>query len=227
MKELILMKIGNKVVPDTRLPDLINAVKTLYGKFGSKEIDDETASRLLGHSTSRSGAYMQKRADLRSFSLIEPRGPIKITEIGRKVSYPANQKEEQEGLIQAVSNVELWKLIYEKYTEKGLTLPSDFWTDIRVWTELPPEEAKKAAEIVRKAYSEDTRYIKPIIEEIEMTKETQAVAIDTSTAKPQAEVEELKFGDNVRIWLPKEGIKEAWKKAKKMIDIYLGVEEEG
>lgn len=221
------MKIGNKVVPDTRLPDLINAVKTLYGKFGSKEIDDETASRLLGHSTSRSGAYMQKRADLRSFSLIEPRGPIKITEIGRKVSYPANQKEEQEGLIQAVSNVELWKLIYEKYTEKGLTLPSDFWTDIRVWTELPPEEAKKAAEIVRKAYSEDTRYIKPIIEEIEMTKETQAVAIDTSTAKPQAEVEELKFGDNVRIWLPKEGIKEAWKKAKKMIDIYLGVEEEG
>jgi hypothetical protein len=28
----------------------------------------------------------------------------------------------------------------------------------------------------------------------------------------------------VRIWLPKENINEAWAKAKKMIDIYLGTE---
>jgi hypothetical protein len=182
------MKIGDKTIPENRLPSLIEAVKVLYGKFGTKEIDDETASRLLGHTTSRSGAYIQKRADLRAFGLIEPRGPIKVTEIGRKVSYPNNTKEEQEGLIQAIMNIELWKLIYEKYTKKGLTLPSDFWTDIREWTGLPPEEAKKAAEIVRKAYLEDIKYIKP---EIGLEKEAEVMETEKSgisTAIPEGAV---------------------------------------
>jgi len=166
--DVITMKVGTKVIPENRLPSLIEAVKTLYGKFSSNEIDDETASRILGHTTSRSGAYIQKKADLRSFGLIEPRGAVKVTEIGRKVSYPDDVSEEQDGLINAISNIELWKLIYEKYTKKGLTLPSDFWTDIRVWTEIPPEEAQKSAEILRKAYLEDIKYIKP---EFELKKE--------------------------------------------------------
>ncbi|MHA1578555.1 MAG: hypothetical protein ACTSUQ_02865 [Candidatus Freyarchaeota archaeon] len=178
------MRIGDKLIPDNRLPSLIDAVKTLYGKFAFNEIDDETASRLLGHSTSRSGAYLQKKADLRSFGLIEPRGNIKVTEIGRKVSYPDDPKEEQEGLIQAICNVELWKLIYKKYTEKGLTLPSDFWTDIRGWTGLPPEEAKNAAEIVKKAYLEDTKYIKPKFELEEKAMKMQAGKAEVSTSIP-------------------------------------------
>lgn len=162
------MRMGNKLIPEHRLPSLIDAAKTLYGKFGFNEIDGETASRLLGHSTSRSGSYIQKRADLRSFGLIEPRGAIKITELGRKVSYPDDTKEEQEGLVEAISNIELWKLIYEKFTKKGLSLPSNFWPEIRDWTGLPPEEARNAAKIVKKAYSADIKYVKP---EYELEKE--------------------------------------------------------
>lgn len=158
------MKVGDKQIPENRLPILVDAVKTLYGKFGFKEIDDEITSRLLGHSTSKSGAYGQKRADMRTYGLIESRGIIKVSELGRKVSYPETPKEEQDGLIEAIRNVELWKLIYEKYTAKGELLPSDFWTDIRVWTGIPPEEAQNMAEIVRKAYLEDIKYIKPVSE---------------------------------------------------------------
>lgn len=176
------MKIGNKSVPTTRLPELIDAVKTIYGKFGSKEIDDDTVSRLLGHSTSRSGAYKQKIADMRSFGLIDPRGNVRVTERGRKVSYPNNQKEEQEGLIEAISGIELWKLIYDKYTKKGLTFPSDFWTDIRVWTGLPPEEAKNQAKSVKKLYLEDIKYIKPEFESEKEGAELGAEKVDTSTA---------------------------------------------
>lgn len=178
------MRIGNKTIPDNRLPALIDAVKTLFGKFEFNEIDDDTASRLLGHSTARSGAYKQKIADLRAFGLITPRGSVKVTETGKKVSYPENQQEQNEGLIEAITNVELWKLIYEKYTAKGLELPSDFWTDIRVWTGLPPEEAKNKAEIVKKAYLEDIKYIRPIIKP-----ETEA-SIMTQT-EPTAKVSEF------------------------------------
>lgn len=155
------MKIANTSIPTARLPELIEAVKTIYGKFGSKEVDHETVSRVLGHSTSRSGAYKQKLADMRSFGLVDARGNFRITERGRKVSYPNNQEEEREGLVEAVKDVDLWKLIYEKYTEKGLTLPSDFWTDIREWTRLPPEKAENAAKILKKLYLEDIKYIKP------------------------------------------------------------------
>ena len=176
------MKIGNKSVPTTRLPESIEAVKTIYGKFGSKEIDDETVSSLLGHSTSRSGAYKQKVADMRSFGLIDPRGNIRVTERGRKVSYPNNQTEEQEALIDAIREIELWKFIYDKYTKKGLTLPSDFWTDIRLWTGLPPEEAKNQTKSVKKLYLEDTKYIKPEFEFKKEEAELGAGKIDTSTA---------------------------------------------
>jgi len=176
------LKIGNKPIPNTRLPELIEAVKTIYGKFGSKEIDDETISSLLGHSTARSGAYKQKLADLRSFGLIDPRGNVRVTERGRKVSYPDNPKDEQEGLIAAIRDIELWKLIYDKYTRKGLTLPSDFWTDIRLWTGLPPEKAKNRAEIVKRLFSEDIKYIKPEVEGKKMTETKIGAKIDTSKA---------------------------------------------
>jgi hypothetical protein len=221
------MKIGDKTIPENRLPSLIEAVKVLYGKFGTKEIDDETASRLLGHTTSRSGAYIQKRADLRAFGLIEPRGPIKVTEVGRKVSYPNNTKEEQEGLIQAISNIELWKLIYEKYTKKGLTLPSDFWTDIREWTGLPPEEAKNAAEIVRKAYLEDIKYIKP---EFEPEKEVVAMGgvekIDISVAIPEGVVGRVMLKDAGYIDVKDKHTYELAKAYLKIFAEKLGIKEE-
>lgn len=158
------MRVGDKIIPDYRLPILIDGVKTLYGKFEFKGIDDETAARLLGHSTSRSGSYIKRKADLRAFGLIEPRGAIKATELGRKVSYPNKRKEEQEGLVKAILNIDLWKLIYEKYTEKGLKLPSNFWIDIREFTGLPPEAAQDIAEKVKDSYLEDIKHIKPEIE---------------------------------------------------------------
>jgi hypothetical protein len=220
------MKIGNKTIPENRLPSLIEAVKTLYGKFSTKEIDDETASRLLGHTTSRSGAYIQKRADLRAFGLIEPRGPIKVTEVGRKVSYPNNTREEQEGLIQAISNIELWKLIYEKYTKKGLTPPSDFWTDIREWTGLPPEEAKNAAEIVRKAYLEDIKYTKPEFEPEKGVVAMGVEKIDMSAAIPEGVVGRVMLKDAGYIDVKDKHTYELAKAYLKIFAEKLGIKEE-
>lgn len=189
------MKLGDKQITENRLPSLVDAVKTLYGKFGSKEIDDEMTSRLLGHSTSRSGAYIQKRADMRTFGLIESRGPIKVTALGRKVSYPENTKEEQEGLIEAIRNIELWKLIYDKYTEKGEPLPADLWTDLRVWTGIPPEEAQNMAEIVRKYYLEDTKYIKPEFSAEKEVEPVEPTKIDKSTAIPEGVIGRITMKD--------------------------------
>jgi len=174
------VKVGDKSITNYRLSALIDGVKTLYGRFGFEEIDDETAARLLGHKTSRSGAYITRRADLRVFGLIEPRGAIKVTELGRKISYPKDLKEEQEGLIETILNVDLWKLIYEKYTEKGLELPHNLWIDIREWTGLPPEAAQDVAEKVKESYLEDIKHIKPDRKEIGMAETDRPLILNVS-----------------------------------------------
>lgn len=187
---------GEKKVPTNRLPSLIEDVKTIYGKFGDSEIDHETISRLLNHSSHRSGAYLQKIADMRTFGLIEKRGQIKVTEIGRKVSYPNNPYEEQEGLKQTIKGIEFWKLIYEKYMEKGLKLPPDFWSDIRVWTGLPPEKAKAATEKIKKAYLEDIKYIKPEgikPERVKMEK-VEEIPAEVSSLELPAQLTSADFG---------------------------------
>lgn len=183
------MEWGTKKVPKNRLPSLIGDVKTIYSRFGDKEIDHETISSLLGYSSKKSGTYMQKIADMRSFNLIEPRGNVKVTEIGRKVSYSNNLREEQEGLIQAIKSIELWKLIFEKYTKKGLRLSSNFWTDIQKWTKLPPEKAKIAAENIKKAYLEDIKYIKP-----EGVKVEEKPEIGITTQKVPARLISVDYG---------------------------------
>ena len=78
----------------------------------------------------------------------------------------------------------MWKNIYEKYTEKGLDFPSDFWTILRTWTGMTPEEAKKHGEKIKKAYLEDIRLIKQRKEEIPMEKSQNAGSINISNTNP-------------------------------------------
>ena len=179
------MKIGTESIPNYRLLDLVDEVKTIYGKFATREIDHHTVAQLLGHSSASSGSYRQKIADMRSFGLIEPRGEIRVTQTGRKITYPENQSEEQEGLREAIKAIPLWRKIFEKYTEKRLFLPSDFWTDIREWTGLPPEEAREQVDNVKNAYLEDIKYIKQETEEVETVGSEVTGKIDISDTIPE------------------------------------------
>jgi len=212
------------------LPDLISIAKTLYGKFGSKEIDHETAAQFLGHSTSRSGAYREKIAALNAFGLIEGRGSVKVSEIGRKVSYPDKPEEEMDGLAEAMSKVELWKLFYEKYTAKGLDLPSDLWTDIREWTGLAPDEAKKSAEIVRKCYLDDIKYFKlakrPEAEEVGLTAPMAPQKIDITRAIPSDVLGELTTRDYGILKIRDAGTIEIARKLLELLEAKLKEKEE-
>jgi hypothetical protein len=217
------MKVGKYDIPNIRLhPTLFEATKTMYEKFGADEASDQlTVAQLLGHKTDKSGAFISKLADLRSYGLITSRG-IKVTDMGKKLTYDPSDKERNNALKEALLNVPLWKEFFSRF---GKSLPtSDFWVELTKITGLEAPEAKRVEETVKNAYLADFQYLK---EEKEPEKGGKGMEgadnINRDQAKP-ATLEELKFGDNVRIWLPKENIQEAWKKAKRMIDIYLGVE---
>lgn len=222
-KEVTRVKVGKYDIPTYRLhPYLVEATKKLFENFKFEEAPNSlTVAKLLDHKTDKSGGFLTKIADMRSYGLITSRG-IKVTDLGRRLTYGETDEEKNQALKEAVLTIPLWKELYSKF---GKTLPtSNFWAQLGKIAGLEAPDAQKVEENVKKAYLDDFQYTKEEKKvETEESKLSDQTKIDTSTAKPSS-LEELKFGDNVRIWLPKENIKEAWTKAKKMIDIYLGVE---
>ncbi|HEV2226753.1 MAG TPA: hypothetical protein VGR56_08125 [Nitrososphaerales archaeon] len=225
------MKVGTYEIPDMRLnPTLTDAVKTMYNKFGEGEVDYITLAPVLGHKTSNSGSFIMKIANLRAYRLIDGRGKVKVSDIGRKMAFPKQgTDEENQGYIEAVSNIPLWKELYEKYTKVNASLPADdFWIILRQITGVTPEEAKTSAETVKKAYLDDARLIRAPkqAEKMETNTSGQGAGGDR-TSPPPISTEVISFeGGALRMSLPAENIKVAWKKAKKMVDAYFGTEKE-
>jgi hypothetical protein len=176
------VKVGKYEVPDIRLnPTLVEATKKLYEKFKSEETSDTlTVAKLLDHETDKSGAFLRKLACLRAYGLVEKRG-IRVTDIGKKLTYGATEEEKNEALKEAILNIPLWKEFYSKF---GVNLPTEnFWVDLGKITGLEAPDAQKLEKIVRNAYLDDIRYLKSEKKQEEGVSGMGAEsAIDTSMA---------------------------------------------
>ena len=216
-------------IPKMRIyPELYDDVKKLYGKFGQSEVDQETVAQLWGHKSAKSSQFRAiKLGSLRTYGLIAGRGKIKVSDLGKRLTYPENEEELMDAIVEAVRKVPLWKIFFDTFTEKGDDLPTDtFWMNLRQIVgedELPPEEAKIKAKILRKAYFEDIKHYKTGFKPKKEDDELDADKVDKDMAIPKG-LEEFRFG-SIRVYLPKEGTTDAWEKTKRMMDIYLGVEE--
>jgi hypothetical protein len=165
------MKVGSYDIPDMRLyPRLVEAAKLIYEKFASEEAKDlNLVAQLLGHDSANSGAFLSKLAQLRAYGLIERRG-VKVTDLGKKLTFPTNEEELKEARKQAILNIPLWREFYSKW---GLELPNgNFWADLAKIANLEAPEAKRIEQKVRNAYISDIRYLKTT-EELE--KETESM----------------------------------------------------
>jgi hypothetical protein len=217
------MKIGIYSIPRFRLPKLIDATRKIYDGIKGNEVEPEVVAHLLGLSPA-SGGFKQKLADLRSYGLITGRGKVKVTELGKKITYPDSEHDKYEAHVQLLRNIPLWNEIYEKY---GVSIPrSNFWVDLSKITGVEAPEAKNKEDLIRKAYMDDVKYLKPVEKPISLSKgeaigrrlETMEVGIEKVPQAPSS-VEELRMGD-IRIWLPKANIQSAIRKAKKLLAIY-------
>lgn len=153
-------------IPDMRLyPELYDDIKKLYGKFGQSEVDLETIAQLWGHKSSKSSQFrVIKLGCLRVYGLIEGRGKIRVSTLGKNLTYPQNEEELMKAIAEAAKKIPLWKWLFDTFTSKGRDVPTDtLWMDLRQLVgedKLPPEDAKNKAELVRKAYFEDLKYYK-------------------------------------------------------------------
>ena len=176
------MKVGKYSIPNMRLhPRLFEATKTLYENFKSEETTNLlTVAKVLGHKTDKSGGFISKLADLRAYGLLTKRG-IKITDLGKKLTYDPSEEERNKALKEALLNIPLWKEFFSKF---GKTLPtSNFWVELTKITGLEAPDAQKAEENIRNAYLADFQYLKEEKEPKGDVSEMGAESgIDTSTA---------------------------------------------
>jgi hypothetical protein len=175
-------------IPDMRIyPELYDDIKKLYGKFGQSEVDPETVAQLWGHKSSKSSQFrVTKLGCLRAYGLIDGRGKIRVSTLGKNLTYPQNEEELMKTIVEAVKKIPLWKWLFDTFTSKGKDIPTDtLWMDLRQLVgedKLPPEDAKSKAELVRKAYFEDLKYYKPEFKPKKEEDKMGTEKFDTSTA---------------------------------------------
>lgn len=156
------MDVGNKQIPEFRLSTtLLQDIKKLYEKFSTKEISFDQAAEALEHKSPKSGTFLRKIAAMRAYGIADGRGNIRVTDLGQKLSSPTiDENTRNDAMIQAINNIPLWHILYEKYTKTNTPIPNDFYiTDLTQHCDLTIEEARKIAPEILKDFKDDTKFI--------------------------------------------------------------------
>lgn len=161
------MEIGNFSVPNNpnRLPRLIEHTKKIYDTYHADAIvnpkKNDALAQLLGYKSSNNGAYWSELAALKVYGLLEGRSDLRITELGKQVTYGTGDQKPQ-AILRAFMNIPLWKQLYERYR---LQLPSqEFWAKLQHITGCEAPVAKSNEQFITEAFKEDTSLIKSVKE---------------------------------------------------------------
>lgn len=150
------MKVGSYSYPLYRLNALLKDTRKIYETFGQKEVSRDHIAQILGQAAD-SGAFGQKLADLKAYGLLlGSHGNFRISEIGIKSTY-GTISEKSEALDKAVKNIELWNAIFKKWGPDPNI--ETFWLDLSEIAGIERSESKNKADSVRKAYTDDGKYL--------------------------------------------------------------------
>lgn len=169
-------KIGGERYPELSVEDAIEVAEVLVNDFGGEAKSQEAFAQSLGHSSSNSGTYYSKIADVRNYGLMPSRG-IEATELAFEVANPRNERELAEVKFEMYENIEILSEIYDSLS--GNDAPDDFWRVIAEVTETNPKEARDAEKTILELY----RGMRKAKREMEASKETAVDSGETETTK--------------------------------------------
>jgi hypothetical protein len=218
-------------IPDMRIyPELYDDVKKLYGKFGQGEVDQETVAQLWGHKSAKSSQFrVTKLGCLRAYGLIEGRGRIRVSTLGKNLTYPQNEEELMRAIVESIKKIPLWKWLFDTFTSKGRDVPTDtLWMDLRQLVgedKLPPEDAQNKAESMRKAYFEDLKYYKADFKPQNEGKKLKPDNVDSSLSIPEGVLGRVSVKDAGFIDVKDKTTYEIAKAYLKLVAEKLGIKE--
>ncbi len=152
------MIIGSFEVPEVRLyPTLVTDMQKIYDNILSGEIGSNDLAKLLGYVANTSGTFYRKLASIQSYGLLEGRGTVRVSDLGKRVAHPEDDKQRRLAMRQAILHVKLWDELYRQYKKNP---PLDtFWVQIKNITGIESPKAQKIQSQVRKWYMEDVAQI--------------------------------------------------------------------
>ena len=149
------MKLGNYASPDVSLSESVKDAKKIYDRFKDEEVASQLISETIGY---RGGSFIQRLSALRKYGIVNPRGKIQITDLGKKITYPASRDVELDAIEKAVKNVELFKVLYDKF---GIELPKEkFWVNLVNITGAEAPDAQAKEDVIRQIYMDS---VKPLM----------------------------------------------------------------
>lgn len=235
-------RVGKYTYPEEPLGDVIEYLHKIRDFFGEKNITGELPREAIAEAWNLSygsGTFNTRIASLIHYGFAEKSssGTIKLTKLALDLLYPDPlTNSDQEARRKAFFNVQLFKDIYEQLGDSP-TVEQVKWF-LRQKSNAEPPIVENKAPKIHKIYIESVTEISiekgeelpvsgkagEILSEVRTMPQVGEEKIREETPI-QTKTEEVKLSDIIEIRFPRNN-KEMWKRVKKIVDVFLGVEEE-
>lgn len=206
----LMGKIREHEYPEIGLKEAVEYVTPIVKKYGGKISRKGFEKEIDKH-----GGWLSKIVNsLKGYGLIDGRGIYRATDLTQTIVLSPIESEREKALGKICLNYEILGMMHKEFKDN---VPEKEAVSVFLKEKLGADwsEARKSAPTLLNLYKEAFSYIKSVKEEVAPPEPTP----------PPSEIEEIRFGD-IYVRLPKENLQEAWKKTKRMIDIYLGMKPE-
>jgi len=215
------MDLGSYYIPDKRFSSTVIAdLKLIHNRRRMEDTKSKDLSALFGYKHPTATPFYHRLNSLMAFGLLEGRGSYKITDLGQKILFPENEKDNLINKSKAILNVPLWKEFYEKFKKN---LPNDkLWVDIKNIVGIGPDEAQDAEEQIRRWYTDDIAHVSDQFS-IDQEYGEEHLRSGSPQDKPrlQSEMQTISFANKYSISLPKGDLEKEYEKFGKYMELYL------
>ena len=154
-----MAKLGTYSYPDIRFGDAVEITRRILTKFRGTVTVKGLASEL--GMAENSGTLFAKVAALRDFGLVEGRGELRVSELGRRVLHPVNPQEERQAQIQAFQRVDLVRTLVERF-EGQAPDDSSLVIGLEEITRAPRDDIVRRSRLIQKHIADAARVLNHI-----------------------------------------------------------------
>jgi hypothetical protein len=211
-------KAGTYDYPTRDLDDCVNYLRKARETAGTQTVTREGFAQAMGMSV-KGGGYGLLVGSMADYGLVDTGGgQIRITDLGERVVFGEGD-EKRKAMEEAVRNVLLFADIFQRYN--GVPSDEQVHHFLREKAQVPIAEAKPLIGKIGNLLKKNLPYLTTAPGGGGGDKKV----MNTDDRMPTGQFEEYKLGGGVVVNLPKEDTAKVWAKAKKALDILLGLEE--
>jgi len=154
-----MSKIQGFHLPDLDPDEAVEIANTIVNEFGSEVTDEEAFARSIGHSTSNSGAYYKKVADLRRYGILPGRG-LQATELAKRIANPDTEADARQAKLEMMKHLDIVDALDDELD--GKKPAGELWRVIANVTGGGPDEAREAAPRIAELYRKRRQYARDV-----------------------------------------------------------------